>query len=532
MKRLRLLVLLLAAVLLAGTAFGQSYTLTIIHTNDTHARLEPVTLTLGGKRVEVGGVARRVTLFDMLRARETNPLFLDAGDVFQGTLYFNQFLGLADRYFMHRMGYAAMTLGNHEFDLGPDPLAAFLDGARFRVLGANADTSAEPSLMGRLTPWTIVEIGGQRVGIFGLVTPDTAFIANPGPTVRFTDPVEAARRAVRELSARGIDKIIALTHQGFPEDLELARQVDGIDVIVGGHSHTLLGTFPYPELRPQGEYPTLVRRPDGRQTLVVQAWEWGKVVGRLQVTFDAQGHVTAWAGNPILVTPDIPADTRAGDLIYALAAPVRQLRAQRVAETVTTLDGERATVRQREGNLANFIADGMRWKAAAAGVEIALQNGGGIRASIPAGPVTVGQTLEVLPFGNTLVVLDLTGGEILTALEHSAASWERVAGGFLSGVSGLRYGIDLARPAGSRIVEVEVWRDNRWHPLDPRENYRVVTNSFLAAGGDGYAVLAGARGYRVDTGFSDAEAFLEYARQIGRIEAPVEGRIRLLNAPR
>jgi len=532
MRRLGLLTVALIVALLAGMALGQTYTLTIIHTNDTHARLEPVTMTLGGKPVEVGGVARRVTLFDMLRARETNPLFLDAGDVFQGTLFFNQYLGLADRYFMNRMGYTAMSFGNHEFNLGPGPLADFLGGARFQVLGANVDVSAEPRLQGRFTPWTIVELGGQRIGVFGLVTPDTAFISNPGPTVRFTDPVEAARRAVRELVAQGIDKIIALTHLGFPEDLELAREVDGIDVIVGGHSHTLLGSFPFPELRPHGEYPTVVTRADGRRTLVVQAWEWGRVVGRLVVNFDARGEVASWEGNPILVTPEILADTRAADLLQALAAPVAQLRAQRIAEAAVALDGERATVRQREGNLANFIADGMRWKTTGAGVEIALQNGGGVRVSIPAGPVTVGQAFEVLPFGNTLVVLDLTGEQIRAALEHSAATWERVAGRFLSGVSGLRYTIDLARPAGSRVVEVLVWREGRWQPLDPRATYRTVTNSFLAAGGDGFTVFAEARGFRVDTGFSDAEAFLEYARKVGRIEIAVEGRIRLLNEPR
>jgi 5'-nucleotidase/UDP-sugar diphosphatase len=426
-----------AGLALGGLGFVRAqggFTLTLVHTNDTHAHLEPMELTLSDKKVRVGGVAQRVAFFDRLRAERRNLLFLDAGDVFQGTLYFNQYRGLADRYFMHRMLYRVMALGNHEFDLGPGPLADFLKGARFKVVSANVDVSAEPRLKGLFAPYAIVQVGGERVGVIGLTTPDTKEIANPGPTVAFLDPYESAQKAVYELLAKGVNKIVVLSHLGYGEDLKLARRLVGAQVIVGGHSHTLLGSFPHKELAPAGPYPTVVKNPEGKDVLVVQAWEWGKVVGLLEVTFAPTGELLAYKGEALLMTPEVsPEDFFAREALLAYAQPVMALMGQVIAEAKVDLVGERAIVRKRESNLGNLIADGMVWKTRGAGVQIALQNGGGIRASIPKGPITVGKVYEVLPFGNTLVVMDLKGKEILAALENGglpvgAGGWALPAG--------------------------------------------------------------------------------------------------------
>jgi len=527
-------------VLKAGLALGglgfvraqEGFTLTLVHTNDTHARLEPMELTLSGKKVRVGGVAQRVAFFDRLRAQRRNVLILDAGDVFQGTLYFNQYRGLADRYFMHRMLYRVMTLGNHEFNLGPGHLAEFLKGAKFKVVSANVDVSREPRLQGLLAPYAVLQVGGEKVGLVGLTTPDTREISNPGPTVAFLDPYESAQKAIYELLAKGVNKIVVLSHLGYGEDLKLARRLVGAQVIVGGHSHTLLGSFPHPELRPAGPYPTVVKNPEGKDVLVVQAWEWGKVVGLLEVTFDARGQLVAYKGEALLMTPEVsPEDFFAKEALLAYAQPVMALMGQVIAEAKVDLVGERAIVRKRESNLGNLITDGMVWKTKGAGVQIALQNGGGIRASIPRGPITVGKVYEVLPFGNTLVVMDLKGKEILAALENGVSQWEQGAGRFLQ-VSGLRYAFDLARPAGSRVVRVEVRTEKGFAPLDLEATYRVVVNSFIANGGDGFTVLKEAQGYRVDTGFSDAESFMDYLKELKVVEAQVEGRIEVLNEPK
>ncbi|SDF22902.1 5'-nucleotidase [Thermus arciformis] len=523
--------LALAPLGLLGRA-QEGFTLTLVHTNDTHAHLEPVELTLSGKKTPVGGVARRIALFDRLRASRRNLLFLDAGDVFQGTLYFNQYRGLADRYFMHRALYRVMALGNHEFDLGPGPLADFLKGARFKVVSANVDVSQEPRLKGLFAPYAVVQVGGERIGVIGLTTPDTKEIANPGPTVAFLDPYETAQKAVYELLAKGVNKIVVLSHLGYAEDLKLARRLVGAQVIVGGHSHTLLGSFPHKELSPMGPYPTVVKNPEGKDVLVVQAWEWGKVVGLLEVTFGAKGELLAYKGEALLMTPEAaPEDFFAKEALLAYAQPVMALMQQVIAEAKVDLVGERAIVRRRESNLGNLIADGMLWKTRGAGTQIALQNGGGIRASIPKGPITVGKVYEVLPFGNTLVVMDLKGKEILAALENGVSQWEGQAGRFLQ-VSGLRYAFDLSRPAGSRVVRVEVKGEKGYVPLDLEATYRVVVNNFIANGGDGFTVLKEAQGYRVDTGFSDAESFMDYLKELKVVEAGLEGRIEVLNEPK
>jgi 5'-nucleotidase / UDP-sugar diphosphatase len=524
-----------AGLALGGLGFARAqggFTLTLAHTNDTHAHLEPMELTLSGKKVRVGGVAQRVAFFDRLRAQRRNVLILDAGDVFQGTLYFNQYRGLADRYFMHRMLYRVMTLGNHEFNLGPGHLAEFLKGAKFKVVSANVDISREPRLQGLLAPYAVLQVGGEKVGLVGLTTPDTREISNPGPTVAFLDPYESAQKAIYELLAKGVNKIVVLSHLGYGEDLKLARRLVGAQVIVGGHSHTLLGSFPHPELRPAGPYPTVVKNPEGKDVLVVQAWEWGKVVGLLEVTFAPTGELLAYKGEALLMTPEVaPEDFFAKEALLAYAQPVMALMGQVIAEAKVDLVGERAIVRKRESNLGNLIADGMVWKTRNAGVQIALQNGGGIRASIPKGPITVGKVYEVLPFGNTLVVMDLKGKEILAALENGVSQWEQTAGRFLQ-VSGLRYAFDLARPAGSRVVRVEVKTEKGFAPLDLEATYRVVVNSFIANGGDGFTALKEAQGYRVDTGFSDAESFMDYLKELKVVEAQVEGRIEVLNEPK
>jgi 5'-nucleotidase len=203
-----------------------------------------------------------------------------------------------------------------------------------------------------------------------------------------------------------------------------------------------------------------------------------------------------------------------------------------VAQARVDLNGDRTVVRRRESNLSNLIADAMLWKTRTAGTVVALQNGGGVRATIPAGPISVGKVYEVLPFGNTLVVMDLTGAEIQAALENSVSQWDQGAGRFLSGVAGLRYTFDLSKPVGSRVTKVEVLQGGQYVPLNPTATYRTVVNNFIATGGDGFDSLKAAKGYRVDTGFSDAESFLEYLRTQPAWEPKVEGRITILNEPR
>jgi len=510
-----------------------NFGMTIVHVNDTHTYIEPLEITLSGKKTTIGGFARMVSLFDRYRATERNPLFLHAGDVFQGTLFFNQYRGIVDRTFMHRMGVRVMTIGNHEFDLGPEPFANFLNGARFPIVSANTDVSKEPKLAGKIKPYTTVSVGGESIGIVGLTTPDTAVIANPGPTVSFVDPVEPTQNAINELLSKGINKIIILSHLGYLADQALAKRIVGAQIIVGGHSHSLLGQFPFSEVKPEGPYPTVVKNPEGKDVVIVQSWWASQVVGRLRLEFNDKGELVKYEGTPTLLTPEIPAERYTADAIATYAIPLNALKSQVVAQAKVDLQGDRSIVRKRESNLSNLVADAMVWKTKNAGTVLALQNGGGVRVTVPTGPISVGKVYEVLPFGNTLVVMDLKGSEVVAALENGVSQWEQGAGRFLSGVTGLKYAFDLAKPVGQRVTKVEVvGKDGLYGPIDLEASYRTVVNNFIATGGDGFDSLKNAKGTRYDTGFVDAESFMDYLRSVGTVEPKVEGRITILNEPK
>ena len=526
-KRFLLSLLLAVALTLAFVPAAMAegpITVTILHTNDTHAHLESFEPF---KQPLQGGVARRYTLIEQIRAEGGNVILLDAGDVFQGTLYFNQYQGQADLYFMNAMGYDAMCVGNHEFDSGPAVLAAFIDGAEFPVISANIDVSAEPTLAGKIPAYTVLDVAGEKIAVFGLTTEDTPILSSPGPNVIFKDPISSAEATVDELEAQGINKIIALTHLGYSRDLDLAAAVEGIDVIVGGHSHTLLGDMEGAE----GPYPTVVTSPAGEPVLVVTAKCWGSYLGRLDVTFTAEGVVETYGGAPIFIDESIPENPEMAAKLAEYAAPIEELKATVIGQTAVDLDGEREHVRTMETNLGNLICDAMLWRTAADNTVIAIQNGGGIRASIPAGDVSLGQVLEVLPFGNTIVNFDLTGAEIVEALENGVSMVEEVKGRFPQ-VGGLRYAFNPDLPAGSRIISVEVWdpAQKAYVPLDLKATYRVCTNNFLYGGGDGYEVFATKARNVNETGLLLSDVLVEYIKARSPVSPAVEGRITISEA--
>lgn len=515
----------------------REHTINIIHTNDVHSRVDQVTSSGGSCSARqaaanecFGGYPRLVTKIRQLRRDNPNPLVLDAGDYFQGSLYYTQMKSDAVKPFIEMIGYHAITLGNHEFDDGPAELQKFLTGLRTPVVSANVDVSGEPRLRGLFAASTVVEVGGQRVGVIGLTTADTPVTSSPGPTVRFTDHADALRREVRALQGRGVNKIVALTHVGAAEDRRLAAAVDGVDVFVGGHSHTLFHNGD--DRRRGAEYPVVVRTPSGAPALVVQAMTAGIFVGRLQVTFDAAGVPTAWSGNTELVDHAVAQDAEAQALVQRMSGPLAELRARPVAPASVALDGDRNSCRQRECNLGNLIADAMLWHTRDAGSRIAIQNGGGIRASIPEGMVTYGQVLEVLPFSNSVSTAELTGAEVLQALENGvsqAENMENPGTGRFPQVAGVRFTWDAARPAGQRVVSAEVrGADGAFSPIDRAATYVVATNNFVRGGGDGYASLAAGR--NPYDGWANLEdALAEYMRHLGAANPAVEGRITRVN---
>lgn len=474
--------------------------ITILHTNDTHAHLDTI--------------ARRATIVKQIRKEvgKENVLLLDAGDVFSGTPYFTLYKGSADARFMNYLGYDAMTVGNHEFDLGPKVLSEFIGKVNFPVLCANFDFSKEAVLKDKIRGWIIVEKGGEKYGVFGLTTPETAEISSPGKNIIINHYLDVARDIVKRLESLGVNKIIALTHIGWENDIKLAKEVEGIDIIVGGHSHTL--PKPYP----------MVIAEDDTPTLVVQAGEYGNYLGRLDVIFNEAGVIQEWRGSLIAIDSKVPEEKLCKTKLEEYKKPVTKLMNTVVGETLVDLDGERSKVRSQETNLANLITDAMLEKAKIVNATIAIQNGGGIRASIPKGKVTLGQIMSVMPFGNYLVTVDLTGQQIIEALENGVSQVKDLAGRFPQ-VSGIRFVWDPKADPGKRILSVEVKNpDGTYQLIDPSKTYRVVTNNFLAQGGDGYTVFQKGANI-INLGFVDYEVLKEYIQTHSPVEPKIEGRI-------
>lgn len=512
--------LVVAAALLAGRAVAapaDAFTLTILHTNDMHAQVEPLSV----RGLTLGGWARQATLIRRARTAEPNPILLSAGDTFQGTLYFNVYAGLADLAYMNLIGYQAMAVGNHEFDRGPEGLARFAELATFPLLAANLDLSNEPRLAAVLRPWTILEVGGERIGVIGAVPEDLASISNPGPRVRAGDPRAAIQAAVEALAALAVDKVILLSHLGFEKDLQLAEQLHGVDVIVGGHSHTLLGRVPgLPQ--PRGEYPTLRRDAAGNPVLIVHAWDRGRLLGHLQVSFDARGRVQSWSGEPpIAVDATVPEDPLVRSLVAALEQPLAQVRDQVVGECSEAIPATRTTARHAENPMGNLIADASLEATAKAGSVAAFINAGGVRASFDAGPITYGRALTVQPFSNTLVQVELTGAELKAALEQPLEDFPAKADGLLHPSRGTSYRIDPSQAAGERLLDLVV----AGAPVIPEARYRITVPSFIAQGGNAHTVIAGAHGFRYDTGIVDVDALVAYITAHSPLTAGLESRI-------
>ncbi|MBU0642146.1 MAG: 5'-nucleotidase/apyrase family protein, partial [Alphaproteobacteria bacterium] len=482
---LKKILLTSAAMMVSAGAAYADYSLTILHTNDFHARFEPISKYDAGCSSEdntegkcFGGSARLVTAVEEARKRSNNAILVDGGDQFQGTLFYTYYKGKLAAEMMNKLGYDAMTVGNHEFDDGPEVLRGFMDAVTFPVLMSNADFSGEPLLADKLLKSTIIERGGEKIGLIGLTPHDTDELASPGPNVIFTDPSDAVQGEVDKLTSEGVNKIIVLSHSGYNVDKAVAANTTGVDVIVGGHSNTLLGDMEGAE----GPYPTMVGN-----TAILSAYAYGKFLGELNVTFDDDGEITEAVGAPIIMDAAVPEDEVTVARIAEAAVPLEEIRNKVVAETSAAIDGDKNTCRTMECEMGTLLADAMLARVKDQGIEIALQNGGGVRSSIDAGPVTMGEVLTVLPFQNTLSTFYVPGSTIVEALENGVSQLTDVAGRFLQ-VAGLTYAYDGSAEVGSRVSDVMVGGA----PIDLDKVYGVVSNNYVRNGGDGFKMFISA----------------------------------------
>ncbi|MBZ9791496.1 5'-nucleotidase C-terminal domain-containing protein [Rhizobium sp. 3T7] len=523
---------LLTASMLAlssGSAFAD-YELNILHINDFHSRIESInkfdstcSTEEEGKKECFGGAARLKTAIDQRRdaLNGKNVLLLNAGDNFQGSLFYTTYKGAAEAEVLNDMKFDVMTVGNHEFDDSEDGLATFLDKVQFPVISANVLAGDGSKLGDRIKPSLVLDVGGQKIGVVGAVTNDTEELSSPGPKVMIADDVQTITAAVEDLKKQGINKIIALTHVGYPRDLAAIAKIPDVDVVVGGHSHSLLSNT---DPKAEGPYPTMVDNPGGYKVPVVQAASYSKYLGDLVVTFDDNGVVKDAKGDPILIDSSFTPDPTLTARIAELAKPIEELRKKVIGSSEAPIQGDRTVCRVEECSMGNLVADAMLDRGKSQGMTIAIQNGGGLRASIDAGDVTQGEVITVLPFQNTLATFQLTGADIRKALENGLSQIEQGAGRFPQ-VSGLKYTFDKNRPAGNRLVSVEAKEGDAFVTLDDAKTYGVVTNNFMRAGGDGYSIFETAGKNAYDFGPDLADVTAEYIAAHSPYKPYTDGRV-------
>ncbi|KAL1507413.1 hypothetical protein AB1Y20_008256 [Prymnesium parvum] len=516
----------------------QTFSVRFLHMNDHHSHVAEASLTLqaedSGEEVSLkyGGFPRLISLFKKIEAASAEPVVkLHAGDAITGTLWYSLFHGQVDAALMNMICFDAFVLGNHEFDDGDGSLATFLQYLRTEgncstpVLAANVVPSASSPLgagfSDYLLPFTVVDAAGEKIGIIGLdIKAKTEASSSPDEGTVLLDELSTARRYVQLLRAAGVTKIVLLTHRGYSLDVAMAAELDGVDVIVGGDSHSLLGPRELSALglSSVGEYPTIVTRRDGSKVCVVTAWEYAHLVGNLLVTFDEEGRVLECTGTPVLPvasdpTADITSrtpmrqavdpDPVAAEYIRNKSVHVEALKRAVVAtfEQPACLErfpgeGKSGTVActnasyARGGEVCNLVAQAFLWRERDA--DIAIQNAGGCRTTVPAGPHSISNAYALLPFSNNLVASSMLGAQIIQVLEDALAGPLDLGGstGSYPYAAGLRFEVDASAPAGRRIRNAQVQQraasSRVWQPMNLSGTYRVVTQDYISAGKDNY----------------------------------------------
>ncbi|MCG8548968.1 MAG: 5'-nucleotidase C-terminal domain-containing protein [Desulfobacterales bacterium] len=553
-----------AMVLLSAcSAFSSETKLKILHLNDVHSFLTPRTaeLNLGGRPTtcEIGGMARVAGLVDALTVEPGQTLLLHAGDAVQGTLYFTLFDGRADAGVMNAVPFDAMALGNHEFDNGDSWLAGFIRSLKVPVISANIRVSPGHVLEHLFAPYVVKKLDGRPVGIIGMTIAEvTRRSSRPGPGVLFGDEVRYVQAAVDALSDKGIGRIILLSHYGYENTLSLAGQVSDVDVIVDGHSHTLLGDLADYGLACDGPYPVITENKDGDPVCIVQAWSHGRVLGELDVTFKAD-RVVAWSGRPHLVLgdqfwrkddrgePQRVAGAERKKILdrirrdpsldiapeNAAVAGILEQFSRQVAEQGETVIGmasqDLAHVRvpgQVHGTRPMPLGSRMAPLVAQAFYEqvphadMCIQNAGGVRTGIQKGVIRFSTVYGMLPFSNTLIEIEMSGRSIRQLLEQALEYvLKNDAKGAFPYAYGLRYDIDARKPFGSRFsgLEVRERASGRYVPLENKVSYLVVANDFIASGKDGYKAFGAASkvpGKTVNTYLDYARSFITHVQAL------------------
>ena len=554
---------------------ASTFELNVAHINDHHSHLEEekMPLKLNGQTVTatIGGLPRVAQEIKDFRKNNKNTLVLHAGDAVTGTLYYTLFEGKADAELMNVINFDAFTLGNHEFDDGNKVLKSFLDALTIPIVSSNVVPDKGSILEGKWKPYLIKNVGGQKIGIIGIdVVKKTKESSNPGDDVKFLDEVETARKYVKKLQDEGINKIIVLSHAGYEKNVEIGEKVDGVDLIISGDTHYLLGKeFEQFGLVPEKpDYPKKVNSPDGNPVYIAEAWNYSYLLGEMKAKFDKNGVIKELIPTPKVLIGDtfeiknaegkvvqlgekekaaiinsiknnknikvVKNDTVTEKLLERYQKEKTELGKNSVGKiTEEILGGSDNRVpgpHNKDGSFATtLVAESVLHKLRNMGtgnVDFVIVNAGNVRITLNPGNFTYDQAYSLLPFtSNTVFITDITGAEVKQVLEDAI---DYVLNGGSTGAfpygAGIRYEATKEGNLGTRVKKIEVFdfKANKWVPIDAKKSYMLAVNSYIAKGKDGYTTLGKitAQNRGTDTHLSDTKIFIDYLKEKKEVGRP------------
>lgn len=456
-------------------------TLHLMHTNDLHAHLIPFHPDNRVCDYEQpacrGGFARLKALIDSYRQKYSDLILLDAGDRFSGTVFYSLRKGQDIIRLMNEMSYDVMTLGNHDFDDGLNEIEKMMTSLQAPMVVANAVFPETTPLVNQIKKSVVIERNGRKIGVIGALTKDVKIETVYAKEIQLIPLAQVLQQEANRLKAQGVNIIILLSHIGFEMDQSLAQQLEGIDVIVGGHSHTLLSNQNTQDVR--GRYPTVIQNPIGKPVLIVSTGMGGQYIGQLNVVFDSAGKIVSYEGDTIEVNSNSPIDPK---MRQEIALIEQEMKAQLEELLTTAQNAIPFTPKQLFCSESCYVGEVLTslLLQAVPDADIAFLNAGGIRAGLPQGGIHYQQLVQSYPFDSAGAIVSLTGEEIKNYIEHGLKNYttDDRTNAFMQ-TAGISYTFN---PKTKRVLSIMY----QGQPLDSKRIYRVVMPAFVAQGGDGY----------------------------------------------
>jgi len=513
-----LLIIVLAACLTGNPeiwAENDYHSLTILHTNDVHGRLEPINYESFNN---VGGFAARANIIEKIKSENNDVLTLDGGDFAQGTMFFKFFKGIPEIKFMSKVGYDAIELGNHEFDKGIPVLQKMVETSKTPILCSNIEFLHNKNLQKKVRPYLIKKYNGFNVLVIGVIAEDLKVLVGDYQSFEVKSPVETVKEIIKKQGVNA-DLVVVLSHEGVSEDLKLAKAVPEIDVIIGGHSHTFLKQ---PEKVYHGK----------NYTLIAQSGEFGVDLGKMDINFK-DGKIINYNYKQILVDGSRQDEYFAGK-IAKLSKKINKISNQKIGEIASPIDVRKDLLKKQLTNGGVFVLKSVKEKYPQ--VNAVLINSGAIRSNkiIDIGDFKKSDIFELYPFDDAIVLSKITGKELKSVLETSSLGLPYQSGSFLQTL-GINYSVNTKNSPqilssdglrivkeGDRVFDVKI----NGKPLEDNSYYTVATNDFIFNGGNGFSQFKNSVGV-IHTKIPVQTAIIDFVKKNSPVQIQMEDKLNL-----